>query len=235
MTVENISWSISTKECCRPRNGKQCRSRSVGFFRSQLIWIYTVCKCRVYPGSAGQGLKEKQLLQTLARLSLRKFLPVYPDSLDWVLFIYTLGKGIWAIMSENIPSDMPSRFRSACTFLQPDQNLHWAYFGQPRMQKLFMQKMKTLIRLHGCAGWSESSFGAHISRYDFSSCSSPQWRGTNTMWYLTYWVIDWWRAPTSFCLCSIDTNGNFTCSWTQFLVKTSVCSYPKVILGHFHL
>ena len=37
-------------------NNKQCRSRSVGFFRSQLIWIYTVCKDRVYPGSAGQGL-----------------------------------------------------------------------------------------------------------------------------------------------------------------------------------
>ena len=27
------------------------------FFRSQLIWIYTVCKGRVYPGSAGQGLR----------------------------------------------------------------------------------------------------------------------------------------------------------------------------------
>ena len=27
-----------------------------GFFRSQLIWIYTVCKDRVYLGSAGQGL-----------------------------------------------------------------------------------------------------------------------------------------------------------------------------------
>ena len=25
-------------------------------FRSQLIWIYTVCKGRAYPGSAGQGL-----------------------------------------------------------------------------------------------------------------------------------------------------------------------------------
>ena len=37
-------------------NGKQCRSRSVGFSRSQLIWIYTVCKGRVYLGSAGQGL-----------------------------------------------------------------------------------------------------------------------------------------------------------------------------------
>ena len=31
--------------------------RSVGFFRSQLIWIYTVCQNRVYPGSAGQGLR----------------------------------------------------------------------------------------------------------------------------------------------------------------------------------
>ena len=38
-------------------NGKQCRSRSVGFFRSQLIWIYTVCKGRLYPGSAGLGLR----------------------------------------------------------------------------------------------------------------------------------------------------------------------------------
>ena len=37
-------------------NGKQCRSRTVGFFKSQLIWIYTVCKGRTYPGSAGLGL-----------------------------------------------------------------------------------------------------------------------------------------------------------------------------------
>ena len=37
-------------------NDKQCRSRSVGFFRSQLIWIYTVCKGRVHTGSAGQGI-----------------------------------------------------------------------------------------------------------------------------------------------------------------------------------
>ena len=37
-------------------NSKQCRSRSVGFFRSQLIWICTVCKSKVYPGSAGLEL-----------------------------------------------------------------------------------------------------------------------------------------------------------------------------------
>ena len=38
-------------------NDKQCRSRSVGFFRSQLIWIYTVFKGWIYPGSARQGLR----------------------------------------------------------------------------------------------------------------------------------------------------------------------------------
>ena len=37
-------------------NDKQCRSRSVGFFRSQLIWIYTVSKDGTFPGSAGPGL-----------------------------------------------------------------------------------------------------------------------------------------------------------------------------------
>ena len=46
-------------------NDKQCRSRSVGFFRSQLIWIYTVCKGRVYSGSAGQGLRRFDILGTL--------------------------------------------------------------------------------------------------------------------------------------------------------------------------
>ena len=33
----------------------------LNFFRSQLIWIYTVCKGRLYPGSAGQGLNENKL------------------------------------------------------------------------------------------------------------------------------------------------------------------------------
>ena len=35
---------------------RQYRTRSVGFFRSQLIWIYTVCKGRAYLGSARLGL-----------------------------------------------------------------------------------------------------------------------------------------------------------------------------------
>ena len=32
---------------------------AVQIWRSQLIWIYTVCKGRLYSGSAGQGLKER--------------------------------------------------------------------------------------------------------------------------------------------------------------------------------
>ena len=34
-----------------------CRSRSVGFWRSHLIWSYTVCKDRAYSGPAGSGLR----------------------------------------------------------------------------------------------------------------------------------------------------------------------------------
>ena len=36
-------------------NAKQCRSRSVGFLRSQLSWIYTVCRARAYLGATGPG------------------------------------------------------------------------------------------------------------------------------------------------------------------------------------
>ena len=43
-------------------------------------------------------------------------------------------------MLENVPSDMYSqqRVRSACIFLQSDQNLH-CVLGQPRMQSFFVQ------------------------------------------------------------------------------------------------
>ena len=37
-------------------NGNHCRSRSVDCFRSQLIWVYNVCKGRAYPGSAEPGI-----------------------------------------------------------------------------------------------------------------------------------------------------------------------------------
>ena len=64
-------------------NGKQCRSRSVGFFRrSQLIWIYTVCKGRTYPGSAGQGL---------TRIQTNKIL-----SLIWAIIVCICDKNLFS-------------------------------------------------------------------------------------------------------------------------------------------
>ena len=65
--------------------GEQCRSRSVGFFRSQLIWIYTVCKGRVYPGSAGHGLTRwiyipAHILKTFESSSNENYFSVYVKS-----------------------------------------------------------------------------------------------------------------------------------------------------------
>ena len=60
---------------------------------------------------------------------------------------------IRAATSQNVPSDICAQrsFRS---------------------QSFFMRTTKTLIRLRGCAGWSESSLGAHVRRYIFLRCSS---------------------------------------------------------------
>ena len=54
-SANQITWSRLLIKI-HTLNDKQRRSKSVGFFRSQLIWIYTVCKGRVYLGSAGEGL-----------------------------------------------------------------------------------------------------------------------------------------------------------------------------------
>ena len=66
-------------------------------------------------------------------------------------------------MSENVPLDM-------CTVAQSDQKLHWAHFGEPRMQVFFMKTMKTLIRQCGCTGCFEASLDVHVRTYVFPHC-----------------------------------------------------------------
>ena len=51
-SANQISWSRLLTSI-HILNGKQCRSRE----RSQLVWIYTVCKGRTYSGLAELGLK----------------------------------------------------------------------------------------------------------------------------------------------------------------------------------
>ena len=53
ISANQITWSRLLIQI-HILDGKQCRSRSFG---SQLIWIYTVCKGRVYPVSAGPGFR----------------------------------------------------------------------------------------------------------------------------------------------------------------------------------
>ena len=80
----------------------------------------------------------------------------------------------WVATSENVPSDMwaQRKFRSACAF--DSQGCKISSCGQLR-----------LIRLRGCAGWFESSFGAHVRRYVFSCCGSSGLQKKELEWYLS--------------------------------------------------
>ena len=53
------------------------------------------------------------------------------------------------------------RLRSVWASAQTDQSLRCVLNGKLRTQAFFMWTAKTLIRLGGCPGWSESSRGAH--------------------------------------------------------------------------
>ena len=53
------------------------------------------------------------------------------------------------------------RLRSALASAQSDQSLRCALNEKLRTQAFLMRTAKTLIRLWGCPGWSESSLGAH--------------------------------------------------------------------------
>ena len=52
------------------------------------------------------------------------------------------------------------RLRSARASAQSDQSLGCVLNGLLRTQAFFMQTVRSLIRLGGCPGWSESSLGA---------------------------------------------------------------------------
>ena len=109
---------------------KQYRSRSVGFFRSQLIWICTVCHsaCEFYQQF---GFKESDWL------TIRNGCGILIYSKLQGLSFLNISQGTTVITFEPqhqktcLQKCAPSRiFRSACTFAQSDQNLHWAKNGK---------------------------------------------------------------------------------------------------------
>ena len=70
------------------------------------------------------------------------------------------------------------RLRSAWASAQSDQSLRCALNGSLRTQGFFMRTAKTLIRLDGCPGWSESSLGAHsLCWFCHVAAHLPDWKG----------------------------------------------------------
>ena len=103
LSANQITWSSLLIQICI-LNVKQCRSRSVGFFRSQLILIYTVCKRRTHPSSAGPGLSFCFLCYSL--------------KIGHITFELGCWKRcLWSICRQ-------WRSGSACTSVQSDQGLH---------------------------------------------------------------------------------------------------------------
>ena len=98
-SANHITWSRLLIQI-HILNDKQCRSRSVGFLRSQLIWIYTVCKVRIYSGSAGLGLigcpapKDSFFFCPSGDLSLQTLLLVF--FLNYVIIMFLSSQSaIW--------------------------------------------------------------------------------------------------------------------------------------------
>ena len=95
-----------------------------------------------------------------------KFISLFSSMLRWTG--WNRGNH-WAARSENVPPDkcFDRRFISACAYAQSDQNLHWALLDS---QGCKVSSCETDQLCHWCAGWFESSLGAHDRRYIFSSC-----------------------------------------------------------------
>ena len=82
----------------------------------------------------------------------------------------------WATAWQNQQNDMFAKRRLRTTWAsarpsRSESSLQRS-FGKLRDQGYFMQKAKTLIRLGGCPGWSESSLGAHVIVLILSCCGS---------------------------------------------------------------
>ena len=87
-----------------------------------------------------------------------------------------------------VPSNMcvRQRLKSVCASTQSDQSLRCPHEEtlHPWLSKIC--PVKILIRLRECAGWSESSLGAHVRRYVVWNCDS-------------YDAQDYWFAKGRIC------------------------------------
>ena len=100
---------------------------------------------------------------------------------------WTSFRRIWGSMWETIPSEMcaqrdsnqPAHSRSLTSLRCPhDETLH-TWLSQ-------MRPVKIRIRLRECAGWSQSSLGAHVRRFVYRR-SGPYFRKLGLHRHLRFW------------------------------------------------
>ena len=98
-----------------------------------------------------------------------------PFVMAWLNLSYKMSR---STTNQNNDTCSPQKRRSVCESAQSDQGLRCALNGQLYTPDFFMRTAKTLIRLGGCPGWSESSLGAQVILlflffFCFFSCSGP--------------------------------------------------------------
>ena len=138
------------------------------------------------------------------------------------------------------------RLRSSWAPAQSDQGLRCALNGELRTQAFFMRTAKTLIRLGGCPGWSESSLGVTLL---VLSCRGSDWHYCQSISLLTSLLLSFmFSASTNvsaiaFPLTSVCSgvhsvlnctrwlsNINLSCSISEIVPLCAVHSYPSVII-----
>ena len=132
---------------------KQCRSRSVGFFRSQLIWICTVCikyVCIKYVNWSDQLASSEANWSGSALFALSMFalsMWIYNNNPDQVIWLVKNQKWAWLlnlfsrtrvnIFILSIWTDKPEQTVSTQN-VASDQGLYWLHWGLKTHQPLWV-------------------------------------------------------------------------------------------------
>ena len=120
---------------------------TVGFFRSQLIWIYTVFKGRVYPCSAGQGLKlYLDCIQMCTCKLLASILPWICAPVCWCLS-YSTGDQDKTLVRKT-GSDISTTLIQGFNFTNSRFQLHEFTISTSRIHDFNFTNSTSRIQLH---------------------------------------------------------------------------------------
>ena len=124
---------------------------------SRLIWSYAVCKSLLLSPVA---VKDLNTLEICFNWRVVFVIAIKLHGFCSQLFDRNVRKRTSVHVR---PAKNQISLRIRAVWKEPWLGAFWI----PIMQSIFMRTTKTLIRLRGCAGWSESSLWAQVRRYKF--------------------------------------------------------------------